>query len=228
MKTIAIIIGVSRTKDLKFVALPGAQADARRFSSALISWGLPKEWIHELVDAEATKTDVIKTFYDCRSSFDADAKLIVYFAGHGIRDIDVDRDAIESALIMHDTSSKNPLASGLKLSELMKLIRMLKPAQTFLFIDACSLRLNEIENPLNDSDVLSSTNSKGLFCLFSSGIKSSFEDVRSRYGYFTSALLKALGELRLKPHANCHDLLIKVQRDLKNQALSPLSITRSV
>ena len=78
----------------------------------------------------------------------------------------------------------------------MQLLHMLKPMQAFLFIDACSLRLNQIENPLSDKEIFSTTNSKGFFCIFSSGIDKSYEDVKNRYGYFTHALLKALGELR--------------------------------
>lgn len=221
MRTTAIIVGVSKYNDESFETLPGAQADANRFASALTSWGLPREWIHLLHNEQATKANFIKTFYDRRSDFDADAKLIFYFAGHGIRESDVTQGTTESALVLHDSNYEDPLSTGLRLVELMQLIRALKPVQVFLFIDACSLRLNQIDNPLNEGDVLSTTNSQGLFCLFSSGIHKSYEDARLKYGYFTNALLKAIAELRHDKEANCHDIFSKVSINLKEHFLPP-------
>lgn len=122
-------------------------------------------------------------------------------------------------MILHDTCSNDSLTTGLSLTELMHLIRVLDPSQTFIFFDACSIRLNQIENPLNDLDVISLSGSKGLFCLFSSGIYPSYEDVMFKYGYFTSALLKAISELRLDSNASCYDILKKVQCSLNEKAL---------
>lgn len=221
MKTIAIIVGVSSYTDSAFEPLAGAQADARRFASALMSWGLPQECIYFISNEKATKANIIKAFYDCRPLFDADAKLIFYFAGHGIREKTLDQEISESFLVCHDTRHEEFMATGFRLVELMQLLRLLKPAQAFFFIDACSLRLNQIDNPLNDKNILSTTNSKGLFCLFSSGIEKSYEDVKGGFGYFTSALLKALGELRLGKEINCYDLARKVTASLKSQALPP-------
>lgn len=221
MKTIAIIVGISTYKDSAFDTISGAQADAKRFASALMSWGLPKESIYFISNEKATKSNIIKTFYDCRSVFDADAKLIFYFAGHGAREKYLDQAVLESFLICHDTDADDLFSSGFRLVELMQLLRILKPTQAFLFIDACSQRLNQIENPLNDKNIFSTTNSKGLFCLFSSGINNSYEDAKTHYGYFTNALLKAFGELRLNKQANCYDIVKRVAANLKDQALPP-------
>lgn len=220
MKTIAIVVGISDYKNSSFEPLPGAQADAHRFSSALISWGLPKEWIYLALNEQATKENLIKMFYDCRFQFDVDAKLIFYFAGHGVRGHYLNQSTPESSLVLHDTEFADSLATGLRLVDLMQLIRMLKPAQTFLFIDACHLRLNYIENPLNrDVNIFSTTNSKGLFCLFSSGIHQSYEDGELGYGYFTNALLTTFSELRREKQHTCHDIMEKVSLLLKKQGL---------
>jgi len=221
MKTIAIVVGVSDYHDPLFEHIPGAQADARRFSWALTSWGIPKEWIYFITNEKATKANIIKTFYDCRSGFDTDAKLIFYFAGHGVRETDSNQGMPESSLILYDTRYEHPLSTGLRLVELMQLIRALKPTQVFLFIDACSLRLNQIDNPLNDEEILSTTASKGLFCMLSSGINKSYEDAILHYGYFTHALLKAISELRTHKQTNCHDIVKKVSAALKKQSLPP-------
>ncbi len=221
MKTTAIIVGISNYKDPEFEAIPGAQGDARRFAASLTSWGLPKEWVHLILNEEATKANIVKAFYDSKSSFDSAAKLIFYFAGHGMRETDKIKGMPESALILHDTQDEDLLSTGLRLVELMQLIRILKPAQVFLFIDACSLRLDQIEHPLNDREILSTTNSRGLFCLLSSGINKSYEDARLKYGFFTNALLKSLAELRHDKEANCHTIARKVAIALQEQELPP-------
>lgn len=219
MKTIAIVIGVSNYQDSRFQTIPGAEADAERFASALFSWGLPKEQIHLVLNEEATKTNIIKTFFNCRAGVDENTKLILYFAGHGIRDKFIHHETPESCLALHDTLFEDPLFTGLRLIELMQLIRRLKPAQVFLFIDACSLRLNQIENPLNDGDILSTTNSAGLFCLLSSGIRKSYEDSRLKYGFFTKALLKSISELRHNEKSTCQDIVRHVSNSLHEQDL---------
>lgn len=219
MKTIAILVGISDYQDAAIETIPGAYEDFKRFASALQSWGLPQEWIFTLDQKKATKAELIKLFYECRAAFDVEAKLIFYFSGHGAS-FEGDNAHLESSLLLHDTDSKNILQTGLRLVELMQLIRGLKPVQTFLFIDACSLRFATLDNPLNDTSILSTTNSKGLFCMFSSGMKPSYEDVRHKEGYFTSALLKALSEVRLHEQPSCHDLLRKVERTLLAQGLA--------
>ncbi len=209
MKTVAILVGVSDYRDSNLEALPGASSDAKRFESALRSWGLPADWIFSLNQEKATKSELIKTFFECRQAFDAGAKFIFYFAGHGVRDS-------ESALLLHDADSKNPLSSGLRLAELMQLIRSLKPVETFIFLDACNLRFNNLDNPL-----LAAANTKGLFCMLSSGILPSYEDPHTSSGYFTTALLKAFAELRALSTPTCSDLVQKVERTLLIENLPP-------
>ncbi len=208
MKTIALIVGISDYRDATLDVIPGATADSQRFISALQSWGVPSEWIFCLTQEKATKAELVKTFYECRSAFDVDAKFIFYFAGHGVRNG-------ESALLLYDTDAKNPLTTGLRIAELMQLIRILKPVETFLFFDACAMRLNTLDNPL-----LSAANTKGLFCMLSSGDSPSYEDEQFKGGYFTSALLKAFSKVRNQTVPTCHDLVTQVERDLLSQNLA--------
>lgn len=213
MKTIAIVIGISHYQDEKFSELPGAEADSKRFASALVSWGLPREWVFHLSREKATRANVIKTFFDSRSLFDAEAKLLFYFAGHGIRENDRLQDNhLESSLVLYDTKSNDPLPSSLRLVELLQLVNMLRPLQTFLFIDACNLRINHLHYPLQD-DMTFSSQPRGFFCMLSSGIKPSYEDGVLKYGYFSASVLKAMGELRHLKTATCHDIFLKVQQE---------------
>jgi tetratricopeptide (TPR) repeat protein len=221
LKTVAIVMGVSNYQDSSFSQIPGARSDAERFASALTSWGVSNESIHLMLDEEVTKSNAIRTFFHCRSNFDKDAKLIFYFAGHGIRDNLVHQTTPESSLALYDTHFEDPLFTGLRLIELMQLARTLKPAQVFLFIDACSLRLNHIENPLTEEENFTTANSNGLFCLLSSGIHKSYEDGKLKYGYFTDALLKSISELRHHPYSSCHDIVRKVSKTLQEQKLPP-------
>lgn len=219
VKTIALVIGISDYLDASFRHLPGAQTDAQRFAAALESWRIPKEWIIQIPSQKATKAEIIRAFFDFRSEFDVEAKFIFYFAGHGIRKQDSNGPTSESSLILRDTLETDVVGTGLRLVELMQLIRALKPVQTFLFIDACQLRLNSLINPFNDHDIFSTTNSKGLFCMFSSGVHASYEDAQGKGGFFTSALLKAIGELRHTSQPTCHDILKKVENSLLLQEL---------
>jgi tetratricopeptide (TPR) repeat protein len=219
MKTIAIVVGVSNYQDPSFESLPGAQADAHRFSSALISWGVSKTGVHLLLNEKATKATLTHIFSSCELTCDADMKLIFYFAGHGTRENAFNQPMPESSLVLYDTESANPLSTGLRLVDLMHLIRTIKPTQVFLFIDACNLRLNQIENPLNHGDILSKTNSKGFFCLLSSGVHQSYEDCEFGYGYFTNALLKALSKLRHEAEPDCHDIVEMTSAILREQSL---------
>jgi len=215
IKTICLVVGASLYADPSFHPLPGAEDDAKRFTAFLLASGVPQEWVYVLQNP--TKAELIKAFYDVRGHFDVEAKFIFYFAGHGLRE--QDGHQIESSLVMQDTYSDTITDTGLRLVELMQLIRGLKPQQTFLFIDACRLRLNALSNPLNDSDIFSTTNSKGFFCLFSSGISPSYEDVKLRGGYFTNALLRAFQELKHAKNPTCHDILQKVEKSLLIEGL---------
>lgn len=213
MKTIVMAIGISNYQDDSFAFIQSAQVDAARFASAFISWGIPKEGINLLTNEKATKANMIRAFNERRLDFVADAKLIFYFAGHGIR------ESGESFLVCHDSKKGEVASSALRLVELMQLIQLLRPAQAFLFIDACNQRLNHLENPFQD--IISPINSHGLFCLFSSGIAKAGEELKYKQGSFTNALLKAIAELRSTLSVTCHDIVRKVSASLKNQSLSP-------
>lgn len=219
MKTIALVIGISDYRDAAFHQIPGASADSSRFAASLVKWGLPADWIYHISQEKATKAEIIKAFYSLRAEFDVEAKFLLYFAGHGVREPVSFGSHLESSLVLYDTNAQDVFGTGLRLVELMQLIRALKPVQTFLFIDACSLRLNRLINPLNDSDIFSTSNSKGFFCMFSSGVKPSYEDVEKKSGYFTTALLKAIGELHQTKAPSCHDILKRVEKSLVEQNL---------
>jgi tetratricopeptide (TPR) repeat protein len=181
--TIAIVFGVSKDLGGHFHALPAAQIDAIHFARALSHWGVPE--IALFLNEQATLENLHRWLSSRKTSYE---KLIFYFCGHGQREIE--KEAIPSSdLVFYD--------GLLKLDSLIHKICQVGAEENYIFIDACSLRINTIVNPKLAEELKGQKHShKSLFCLLSSGIQQSYEN--SRYGYFTNALLKSLAQLRKK------------------------------
>ncbi len=167
--TFALILGVSNTQFPQFAPLPAAKADAKHLARSLIQWGVPEKNIVLLLDP--TREQFERSLNQLGK---LSGPFLFYFCGHG------DRIEDQSSLIFSD--------GEVNLETLLQRLYQLNTTALYLFIDACHLRLNTILNPkLLDS-------SRTLFCLLSSGIYPSFESVQ--YGFFTTALIKALGVIR--------------------------------
>ncbi|WP_194846891.1 caspase family protein [Candidatus Neptunochlamydia vexilliferae] len=180
--TFAIIIGIS---DYPTAPLPAAESDAITFARALIHWGIPESHVTLLtgkVDEKSLETS-LSLLADKKEPF----QLLFYFCGHGYRT----KEATPESYLAFSTEK------GYSLEELLLKIGVLSTTNTYLFIDACHLRLNLIFNPKLKEEVEGTLHSKkNLFCLFSSGIFPSYEDIESHYGYFTQALIETLSTLR--------------------------------
>ena len=190
--TYALVVGVSKYQSDIFGPLPGAQADALCVVKSLISWGIPERNITCLCSSFEKK----ETFELCLKKLAAKPgpfQLLFYFCGHGFR---TSGPHPKSFLIFSDTEVEKESCSGIHLEELIDEFSRLNASSIYIFIDACHLRLNALINPKLIEELQGKKNSKkSLFCLLSSGILPSFESV-DKYGYFTEALINALGEIR--------------------------------
>ncbi len=196
LNTIALIVGVSNYESEDFTPLPAAQADAEHFARSLAHWGVPKQNIY-LLNTPFVTQDVLTSTLQKIASLPGSYKFLFYFCGHGERTED-------SYLNLSD--------SKLHLETFLEILYQLNAFAFYIFIDACQLRLNSILNPkLLDSK-------KSLFCLFSSGTLPSYENIDKKYGYFTSALIRALDIIQ---HLDrCPSRLISIiQKELKNNNL---------
>ncbi len=184
--TFAIIIGVSEYPADQFEPLPAAEADAIALARALIHWGISEDHVTLLTgNVPKESLDVcLNQLAERKEPF----QLLFYFCGHGYR---TQGPTPESYLIFSE--------DGYNLEELLLKVGEFKTTHTYLFIDACHLRLNLVFNPKLKEEVEGTLHSnKSLFCILSSGIFPSYEDIKHHYGYFTQALIRGLSKLRKK------------------------------
>lgn len=194
MQTIAIIVGITHHSQGAFGALPAAEMDAVNFARAAKYWGIPEENIFLFLNDEATAKSIEQLFEDLAKKQER-FKFIFYFCGHGYR---TSLKAPKSYLIFHDSKLKSDGSiDSFCLDSLALKIAKLNAQESYVFIDACHLRVNTFVNPNLEEEVKGGRNAdKSLFCLFSSGIEKSFESVEGRYGYFTKALLNGLSQIQ--------------------------------
>lgn len=219
---LAIVIGITTYESRTLSPLPAAEADARRMAQSLVGWGIPAQCVRLLLGPQATRRAVIEALRVWPLTFGCvPLRLIVYFAGHGTRILE-DGVPPASALLLYDSNMSDRLGTGLSLTELIGAINRVKPRQAHIFLDACDLRLDRIENPIHDAtslttipdaDVLQTARAGCLFCMVAAGPQKAYEDSATRSGYFTTSLLSALSSLRAK-RSSCTDLAREVDRQL--------------
>ncbi len=201
--TIALVVGISRYRSREIDSLPAAQIDAIHFARALNHWGVTETTL--LINEEAT-THCLEDWFKSLSQKREEYKLVFYFCGHGERET----GAIpNSHLLFYD--------GEVHLDSLINRFCGLKSNESYIFIDACSLRINSLLNPKLEEELKGRIVShKSFFCLLSSGIEQSFEN--HQYGYFTDALLKTLAKTRqIEP--DCTQFFALICKTLKENDL---------
>jgi len=179
--TIALIIGISKYRANQFAPLPAAQIDAIHFARSLTHWGVSEVVL--FLNEEAT-LDCLNDWFASLAKREEEYKLLFYFCGHGEREAG---PIPNSYLLFYD--------GRMHLDSLISQICQSRAKESYIFIDACSLRINSLLNPKLEEEIKGHKIShKSLFCLLSSGIQESFEN--NRYGYFTDVLLKTLARSR--------------------------------
>ncbi len=192
--TYLVILGVSKYRSPALSDLPAAVCDALSLTRALLNWGCDRETLHLFLDQEATYENVLDCF-DQLTRLKAPFKLVFYFAGHASR---LSAPSPSSYLLFQDSQvDGNKFKGALCLDELVALIGKMQSIETYLFIDACSLRINSLKHPLIEEEAIKSERkNKSFFCMLSSGIDLSYESRVSNEGYYTRSLLKVLAEVK--------------------------------
>jgi tetratricopeptide (TPR) repeat protein len=215
-ETLAVIIGISSHSQKEISNIPGAEVDAVHFARALRNWGIPEDNIILLLNEEANKKN-INTLLDFLPEVEGIDKLVFYFCGHGWR---TQGKIPQSHLFLYDTHiEQNCPANSLPLDNFFEKLACTPFHESYIFVDACHLRVNHFLNPKLQSEIQGKTDShKSIFCLLSSGIEKSFENGRQPYGYFTRSLLRNLANMR-PSEVSPTQLYRKILTDLINEGL---------
>lgn len=179
--TVALIFGISKYQTSQLTPLPAAQIDAVHFARALIHWGVSETTL--FLNEQAT-LEHLNSWLTTLTKKEGRHKLVFYFCGHGER---------EAGLVPN--SYLHFFDGRIHLDSLISQICQSRAEESYIFIDACSLRINSLLNPKLEEEINGyKVSHKSLFCLLSSGIQESFEN--NQHGYFTDALLKTLAKSR--------------------------------
>lgn len=144
MPTVLIAVGVSRYADERISSLPGATSDVRRVVNAFTAWGIDRSHVRTLFNEEAQRSNVLAAFRSFKHVHNAPKRLIFYFAGHGISCRGATDTSDDSRLLTYESSSDSLSDSGISLNEILLEIQSIHCSQVFLFLDACSLQLNQV------------------------------------------------------------------------------------
>ncbi|MFF0008716.1 caspase domain-containing protein [Streptomyces tibetensis] len=115
----AVLIGIGKYTHRDLGSLPAAAAGAKRLAAVLRDptvWGLPAEHV-TVLGAEASRERILAAVRD--AAHQATDTLLVYFAGHGLRNRTRDR----LYLALADADEDHPQVGGLSYLELRDVVR---------------------------------------------------------------------------------------------------------
>ena len=177
-----------------FAPVPFSLNDGRTFYQYCNSTlGIPEEHIFMVEDA--TLGDIITTIERLKNisdSFEGDAELIFYYAGHGVPD----ENSNSAYLVPIDGDMKNIHKTGYSLAALYDELSKLQTKNIFAFIDACfSGAKRENESLLTNRGIAIDTKTEvptGRMVAFtaSSGSETAHQLEKNYHGLFTYYLLK--------------------------------------
>lgn len=131
----ALIIGIDNYKNVQ--KLNYAVDDAESIKDILInSFDFPEENISLLINEEATKQNIIKSFSMITKDAEANDRVIVFFAGHG-ETMDLPGGGEKGYLIPVEGDSKDLYVTAIPMDELRQISLMSKAKHMLYLVDAC-------------------------------------------------------------------------------------------
>lgn len=130
----ALVIGINEYKNAS--PLSYAVSDAEAIRELLISdFAFPRDNITYLVDSEATKSSILKSFLKfAAEDVEIDDRVIVFFAGHGHTRTSIRREV--GYLIPHD-ADMNDLSTLIRWDELTQNAELIRAKHMLFIMDAC-------------------------------------------------------------------------------------------
>lgn len=213
MSTLLIAIGISKYDSAIIQNLNTAANDAVRVSDCFNVWGVERNNTFILLNEEATREKILNTIRieSLKINDDIDT-VIFYYAGHGAKKLE--NSEPEYILYTHDTDLRDVVGTGINITYILNSLKRLKAIRTFVFIDACYVRIKDYKND-SSYKVELEKHLVGQYCFFSlisTWCEKAYE-IESG-GVFTTALLSGTAILRLSK-STCMDLAYFVENRLK-------------
>lgn len=136
----AVLIGVSDYIYGDRMDLKGPVNDVQMMRELLLTkFNFPTESIRTLVDADATKANIISAFMDIGSKAETDDSVFIYYSGHGSQVPDLNGDEADGRDEVLCPADVRPGFPGAEISddELNKLFSRIKATDITVVFDAC-------------------------------------------------------------------------------------------
>jgi len=131
-QTWAVVSGVLAWQDHDLASFPKEHRKDQELFEQLGAMGVPIAQRRLLIDEQATTENILAAIHDAVARAPSGATLIVYYAGHGLKD---SRGDVVFASV--DVSSKRPDETGLHLADLVPILQRFKGKRLILMADCC-------------------------------------------------------------------------------------------
>jgi hypothetical protein len=138
----ALVIGISNyeiTSSNLVTTLEFADEDADAVGSLLVQeLGYDKENVKVLKNYDGTRENILRAYYKLKERMNSDSEFILYFAGHGIRDIKVQAgEPRESYWMTYKTNFSEIEMEGIRLEDVYRLVKKLPAKRKLIILDHC-------------------------------------------------------------------------------------------
>jgi uncharacterized caspase-like protein len=135
----AILVGINEYADPLIPELRWARADAEAMAEKIRKIDADEHDICLLLNEQATRSNVLSAIgRDLYQQAGPDDVALVYFAGHGCREMDGPLGDVTHYLACHDTRKGDILSTGIELRDgLLRLLQRVRAGLTVVFLDAC-------------------------------------------------------------------------------------------
>ena len=228
-KTFAIVIANEQYIENNISQVKFAQNDGNSFRTYCNkTLGIPNKNIKFVSNATVNQMrSAINWASDIAKAFDGDAKLIVYYSGHGIPD-----EKTGNSYLLPSDGIAGDFRSAYSIDELYKQLESVPTKQTTVFLDACfSGASKDGKMMLADSRGVAikakAAIPKGNIVVFSacSGDETAFPYKKKKHGMFTYFLLKKLQET--KGHVSLGELGTYVNQQVRQHSIMEVGKSQS-
>ncbi len=148
----ALVIGINEYQHAVVTNLQYAVEDAETIKNLLIEeLKYDEKYVKCLTNKLATRENILSQYYDLRAKMDIDSEFILYFAGHGIRDMDVVvGEARDSYWLTYKADFAEIETEGIRLRDVWRWVGMLPAHRKLIILDHCyagDLVLKSVNEP---------------------------------------------------------------------------------